>query len=97
MVQTAFSLLSGVLALGNLTFSSAETGKAGDLAEVKVANGKDLLPWLAKCFQLDEAAIVRSMTWRTTTTRGENFKTPLTIDRVRRGCARKRWRASSSA
>ena len=80
----AFALLSAVLMLGNLQFAATETGKAGDLTELKVVNGKDVLPWLSKCFQLDETVIVRSLTWRTTTTRGENFNTPLTLDKVRR-------------
>ena len=67
----AFELLSAVLMLGNIQFTTTETGKAGDLSELKVTNGKETLPWLAKCFQLEEAAIVRALTWRTTTTRGE--------------------------
>ena len=79
----AFALLSAVLMLGNIQFTTTETGKAGDLSELKVTNGKETLPWLAKCFQLEEAAIVRALTWRTTTTRGENFSTPLTLDKVR--------------
>jgi myosin heavy subunit len=83
VVQAVFTLLATVLLLGNLAFVATETGRTGDLPQLRVTDGADHLPWLAQCLGVPEAAMVRMLTWRTTVTRGEQFSTPLTVDKVR--------------
>jgi myosin heavy subunit len=76
-IDTIMQILSSVLNLGNIEFSVNEEEEESENAVIK---NDEYLNIASELLGIDKEALRNALTTRTTTTRGEKFVTPLTVE-----------------